>query len=110
MITSRTIQLRFYPISGRFPAGLHNMADIDKGTLVISDEARAQGSSLSPIESDGGSTSTNAVVQETPKRTWRSYLWDTWDKPPEERRLLFKLDLALMVRPSLRISSHPRPT
>ena len=79
------------------------MADINKGSLVISDETRAQGSSLSPIESGGGSTNTNAVVQETPKRTWRSYLWDTWDKPPEERRLLFKLDLALMVHPPLHI-------
>ncbi|OBT60938.1 hypothetical protein VE03_09275 [Pseudogymnoascus sp. 23342-1-I1] len=30
-------------------------------------------------------------------RTWRSYLWDTWDKSPEERHLLFKLDLTLMT-------------
>ena len=82
------------------------MADINKGSLIVSDEARVQDSSLSPVESNGSSTNTTPVVQETPKRTWRSYLWDTWDKPPEERRLLFKLDLALMVHLPLHISSR----
>ncbi|KAM6524328.1 hypothetical protein FSOLCH5_004929 [Fusarium solani] len=42
-----------------------------------------------------------AVVQEKPKSTWKSYLWDTFDKSPEERRFLFKLDAALMTLASL---------
>ncbi|KAK3692003.1 major facilitator superfamily domain-containing protein [Podospora appendiculata] len=33
--------------------------------------------------------------------TWRSYLWDTLDKSPEERRFLFKLDAVLLTFASL---------
>ncbi|KAI9168041.1 MFS transporter PfmaC [Paramyrothecium foliicola] len=46
-------------------------------------------------------TSIPEVLQVVPKRTWRSYLWDTFDKSPEERRFLFKLDAALMTLASL---------
>lgn len=42
-----------------------------------------------------------AVLQETPKRSWKSYIWDTFDKSPEERKFLFKLDAALMTLASL---------
>lgn len=41
------------------------------------------------------------LVQEIPKRTWKSHIWDTFDKSPEERRFLFKLDAALMTLASL---------
>lgn len=41
------------------------------------------------------------VVQERPKRTWRSYFWDTLDKSPEERRFLFKLDAVILTFASL---------
>ncbi|KAJ5453526.1 uncharacterized protein N7458_004482 [Penicillium daleae] len=40
-------------------------------------------------------------VQEAPKRRWTSYIWDTFDKSPEERRLLFKLDTAILTFASL---------
>ena len=40
-------------------------------------------------------------VQEKVKRRWVSYLWDTFDKSPEERRLLFKLDSAILTFASL---------
>lgn len=49
-------------------------------------------------ESDASSAIT---VQSTPKRTWRSYLWDTFDKSPEERRFLFKLDAVILTFASL---------
>ncbi|RJE27025.1 transporter [Aspergillus sclerotialis] len=41
------------------------------------------------------------LVQETPKRKWVSYIWDTFDKSPEERKLLFKLDSAILTFASL---------
>ncbi|KAH8895857.1 major facilitator superfamily transporter [Thozetella sp. PMI_491] len=31
------------------------------------------------------------------KRTWKSYFWDSWDKSPEEQRLVLKLDLTLLT-------------
>jgi ACS family pantothenate transporter-like MFS transporter len=37
------------------------------------------------------------TVQEQPKRRWQSYIWDSLDKSPEERRFLFKLDSAVLT-------------
>lgn len=35
------------------------------------------------------------------KRKWVNYLWDTFDKPREERKFLFKLDAVLLTFASL---------
>jgi hypothetical protein len=51
------------------------------------------------IAERGGSTA--PVVQTKPKPRWVSYIWDTFDKSPEERRLLFKLDSAILTFASL---------
>lgn len=45
------------------------------------------------------------VIQEKVQRRWQSYLWDTLDKSPEERKFLFKLDFALLTFASLGTSS-----
>lgn len=37
------------------------------------------------------------VIQTQPKRNWKSYIWDTLDKSPEERKFLFKLDSAVLT-------------
>ncbi|KAF2648482.1 putative MFS transporter Liz1/Seo1 [Lophiostoma macrostomum CBS 122681] len=37
-----------------------------------------------------------AVKRDVTKRRWVNYVWDTLDKPKEERRFLFKLDAALL--------------
>lgn len=41
------------------------------------------------------------IVQETPKRVWQSYIWDSLDKSPEERKFVFKLDCAILTFASL---------
>lgn len=38
------------------------------------------------------------------QRKWYYFLWDTFDKSPEERRFLFKLDAALLTYASLGVS------
>ncbi|GAM37431.1 hypothetical protein TCE0_024f07348 [Talaromyces pinophilus] len=43
----------------------------------------------------------DTIIQKEVKRKWTSYIWDTLDKSPEERRLLFKLDTALLTFASL---------
>lgn len=53
----------------------------------------------SPAEADVDSVT--QIVQKQPKRKWVSYIWDTFDKSPEERRLLFKLDSAILTFASL---------
>lgn len=52
-------------------------------------------------ESDDAYSSSGITVQSKPKRTWRSYLWDTFDKSPEERHFLFKLDAVILTFASL---------
>jgi hypothetical protein len=48
------------------------------------------------------------VIQLKPKKTWTGYLWDTFDKSPQERRFLFKLDAAILTFASLgKCSSRP---
>jgi hypothetical protein len=50
---------------------------------------------VSPMEDSGSDELT--PIQAQPKRNWRSYVWDTFDKSPEERRFLFKLDAAVLT-------------
>ncbi|KAJ4132480.1 hypothetical protein NW754_015297 [Fusarium falciforme] len=71
------------------------MADISK---AVANEKVQRVDDPSPASD---SDTVVAVVQEKPKSTWKSYLWDTFDKSPEERRFLFKLDAALMTLASL---------
>lgn len=61
----------------------------EKSAVVLQDERR------------GDSPSLTELLEEKPKKTWKSYLWDTFDKSPEERRFLFKLDAVLMTLASL---------
>src|SRR4051812_14219221 len=62
---------------------------------------------VNTISHDGVSLGGTSLHEETPaiaanpKRTWRSYLWDTFDKSPEERRFLFKLDGVVLTLASL---------
>ena len=43
----------------------------------------------------------DTIIQQRVQRKWQSYLWDTFDKSPEERKFLFKLDFALLTFASL---------
>jgi ACS family pantothenate transporter-like MFS transporter len=52
-------------------------------------------------DSGSGHAPAETLVAKDPKRTWRSYLWDTFDKSPEERRFLFKLDAVILTFASL---------
>ncbi|ORY68279.1 major facilitator superfamily transporter [Pseudomassariella vexata] len=45
---------------------------------------------------DSGSDAIDVPIAKSPKKTWRSYFWDTFDKTPEERRFLFKLDAVVL--------------
>ncbi|MCJ1233865.1 hypothetical protein MMC14_001823 [Varicellaria rhodocarpa] len=43
----------------------------------------------------------DSIIKEHVQQNWRSYIWDTLDKSPEERQFLFKLDAALLTFASL---------
>ncbi|KAL6252846.1 hypothetical protein RBB50_000565 [Rhinocladiella similis] len=55
--------------------------------------------SRSPLHSP--TSRSDDVIQAKPSLTWRSYIWDSLDKSPEERRFLFKLDAAVLTFASL---------
>ncbi len=48
------------------------------------------------IETDDNSNNNPSFV-ETPKKTWKRFIWDSLDKSPEERRFIFKLDAGFMT-------------
>ncbi|TYJ53786.1 hypothetical protein B9479_005546 [Cryptococcus floricola] len=41
------------------------------------------------------------VVEEPPKSTWKGKIWDTFDRPPLERKLLFKVDAIILTFASI---------
>ena len=56
----------------------------------------------------GSGQKADAVIQGKVQKRWQSYVWDTLDKSPEERRFLFKLDFALLTFASLGKPSKPK--
>ncbi|KAL4769359.1 major facilitator superfamily domain-containing protein [Aspergillus nidulans var. acristatus] len=70
------------------PTATNDRRDSGNGGLPVTDQ---------PATIDASET----IIQETPKRRWVSYIWDTFDKSPEERRLLTKLDAAILSFASL---------
>ncbi|KAJ5388814.1 hypothetical protein N7509_011355 [Penicillium cosmopolitanum] len=56
---------------------------------------------MSTTRTEEAAVESTPVVEKNVKRRWVSYIWDTFDKSPEERRLLFKLDSAILTFASL---------
>ncbi|KAI1266542.1 MFS general substrate transporter [Xylariaceae sp. FL1019] len=74
----------------------------DSPAIGVSTDVKASTNSLSGRSSSENTSHDGAdVVATKPKKTWRSYLWDTFDKSPEERKFLFKLDAAVLSLASL---------
>ncbi|KAF4952430.1 hypothetical protein FSARC_12647 [Fusarium sarcochroum] len=48
-----------------------------------------------------GNETDSSSSDDLPPKTWRSYIWDTLDKSPEERKFLFKLDAVVLTLASL---------
>ncbi|CAG8961285.1 hypothetical protein HYFRA_00013564 [Hymenoscyphus fraxineus] len=53
------------------------------------------------FESSEDNNASREVIQKDVKKRWQSYIWDTFDKSPEERHFMFKLDFALLTMASL---------
>jgi hypothetical protein len=52
-----------------------------------------------------GNARTAGVVA---KDTWKGRIWDTWDLPGDERRLLFKVDAVLLTLCSVSPATQSR--
>lgn len=45
--------------------------------------------------------SSQEEVAAKPIKTWRGYVWDTWELPPEQRWMLFKVDAFVLTFASI---------
>jgi ACS family pantothenate transporter-like MFS transporter len=52
-------------------------------------------------ESAAETASDPGVIQLKSQKKWTSYIWVTFDKSPQERRFLFKVDAAILTFASL---------
>jgi len=59
--------------------------------------SKEPGFEIAESPSSDASLHAEEVIQEKPRRKWQSYIWDTLDKSPEERKFLFKLDSAVIT-------------
>ncbi|KAJ5518609.1 Major facilitator superfamily domain general substrate transporter [Penicillium expansum] len=64
------------------------------------DSQRVTAASVHSIdaENQNNDTQTNYV---NPVRSWKSYVWDTWDLPPDQRWMLFKVDAFVLTFASI---------
>lgn len=74
-----------------------------ESSIVVTDEKpTAEAANLTSSDKASDSSTHDVIpVSQVPKKTWRSYVWDTFDKSPEERRFLFKLDAVILTFASL---------
>lgn len=56
--------------------------------------------SVDSIDAEGQVNSIQGNDAVKPK-TWKSYIWDTWDRPPDQRWMLFKVDAFVLTFASL---------
>jgi ACS family pantothenate transporter-like MFS transporter len=58
---------------------------------------------ISPINRDVESVSDESSEDSTakPTKSWKGYIWDTWDLPPDQRWLLFKVDAFVLTFASI---------
>lgn len=49
------------------------------------------------MESDAESNARHEEGLVKPVKSWKGYLWDTWEYPKDQRRLLFKLDAFVLT-------------
>lgn len=49
------------------------------------------------MESDSESNARHEEGLVKPVKSWKGYLWDTWEYPKDQRRLLFKLDAFVLT-------------
>ena len=69
------------------------------------------------LDAETGPNSSQNQLMVKPIKTWKGYLWDTWELPRDQRWLLFKLDAFVLTFASVsaRILSpreentHPDP-
>jgi ACS family pantothenate transporter-like MFS transporter len=64
------------------------------------DSQRVSAPTVYSVDAENPRNSTKGDDIPRPK-TWKSYIWDTWDLPPDQRWMLFKVDAFVLTFASL---------
>lgn len=65
------------------------------------DSQRVTAASVHSIDSENQSNDDQINNVANSVRPWKSYIWDTWDLPPDQRWLLFKVDTFVLTFASI---------
>jgi ACS family pantothenate transporter-like MFS transporter len=49
------------------------------------------------LDAESGNHGSQEHLVVKPIKSWKGYIWDTWDLPQDQRRLLFKLDAFVLT-------------
>lgn len=69
------------------------MAEVKQTTAVAVDDRR--------FDRDTDNSATEYEESENGGKSWKSYVWDTWELPKEQRWLLFKVDAFVLTFASI---------
>jgi MFS transporter, ACS family, pantothenate transporter len=69
------------------------MAEVKQTTAVAVDDRR--------YDRDTDNSATEYEESEKRGKSWKSYVWDTWELPKEQRWLLFKVDAFVLTFASI---------
>jgi hypothetical protein len=58
-----------------------------------------------PFSEAGRNVSKDSLIVK-PISTWKGYIWDTWELPQDQRRLLFKVDAFILTFASVSLPPH----
>ncbi|OGM47179.1 putative allantoate permease [Aspergillus bombycis] len=64
-------------------------------------DRRKSASGSGSLHPDDGQSHTREQIKVQPIKSWKGYIWDTWELPPEQRWLLFKVDAFVLTFASI---------
>lgn len=65
------------------------------------DSRQATATSIYSIDAENQTSNTQTDDVGKPVRSWKSYVWDTWELPPDQRWMLFKVDAFVLTFASI---------
>ncbi|KAJ5383467.1 hypothetical protein N7517_001378 [Penicillium concentricum] len=65
------------------------------------DSQQVTAASVYSIDAENQTSNTQTEDVTKPVRSWKSYVWDTWELPPDQRWMLFKVDAFVLTFASL---------
>ncbi|KAH7131542.1 major facilitator superfamily domain-containing protein [Dactylonectria estremocensis] len=65
------------------------------------DSGRLPGSDTQSTDADITPNTTHEEIVVTPVKTWKGFVWDSWELPPQQRWLLFKVDAFVLTFASI---------